>query len=139
MSTPSKTKSPKALSMMENFWDTDIFDNANEPLHAVNIRDRENKLKIEIAAPGFKKGNFKIAIDNGLLTIMAESSREDSILDEDYTRMEFSRSSFAGSFVLPKEVSADHISAKYRRGLLTINLKKLNKLKAEEKRVKVAK
>ncbi|MFP5081751.1 Hsp20/alpha crystallin family protein [Pedobacter sp. JCM 36344] len=138
MSSLSKTtKSSKACSMMENFWDTEVFNNASDPSHPVNIRERDHKFKIEIAAPGFKKRDFKVSVDNDLLTILAESNREDGILDEDYTRMEFSRSSFTGSFSLPKNVSSDRISANYRNGLLTINLKKSGKFEPGKRVVKV--
>ncbi len=139
MSIPSKsTKSIKIFSITENFWDTDTFGNEGDPCHGVNIRERDNKIKMEIAAPGFKKGNFKISTDEDQLTIMAESNREDSVLDEDYTRMEFSRSSFTGSFKLPENVSADHISAKYRNGLLTINLRKSGKFASGKRTIKIS-
>ncbi|MGY4386472.1 HSP20 family protein [Pedobacter sp. UYP24] len=139
MSSPSKsTKSLKTASILENFWDTDTFGNAGDPFHGVNIRDRDSKIKMEIAAPGFKKRNFKISTDEDQLTIMAESNRENSVLDEDYTRMEFSRSSFTGSFKLPENVSAEHISASYRNGLLTINLRKSGKFVSGKRTVKIS-
>ncbi|MGY0036457.1 Hsp20/alpha crystallin family protein [Pedobacter sp. NJ-S-72] len=132
-------KSEKTSSMIDNFWKTDVFDNTDEPEHAVNIRDTEAKFKLEVAAPGFKKGDFKITTDNGILTITAESSKEEHKNEENYSRKEFSRSSFTGSFHLPQDVAQDHISATYRKGLLCIDLKKVGLIEPQKREIKVHK
>lgn len=118
--------SPGTL-MTENFWDVDAFSSAGEPKYAVNIKDNPTRYKLEVSAPGFKKNDFKITTDNGMLTINAESSRAKKNDQENYIRKEFSRASFTGSFLLPENVLEDHISAKYDNGLFTISLKKSDK------------
>jgi HSP20 family protein len=127
--------------MMEDFWNTDkFFDKsffAGETLPAVNIKDRKNNYEVEVAAPGFNKGDFKITTDNGLLTISAETSSEQNEEKENYTRKEFSRSSFFRTFTLPENVEEDAINAKYRDGVLTIDLKKTAKSIVNKKEVKV--
>ena len=144
MSTLVKSKSngfPSLRSMMEDFWNTDrLFDKplfTNETLPAVNIRDTKNHYEVEVAAPGFKKDDFKITTENGLLTISAETSNEQSEEKEGYTRKEFSCSSFTRTFNLPEDAKEDGINAKYRDGLLTIHLKKSEKAPSAKKEVKV--
>jgi len=46
-----------------------------EALPAVNIRNNEKNYEIEVAAPGFKKDDFKVTTGNGLLTISAEARK----------------------------------------------------------------
>lgn len=41
---------------------------------AVNISEEENSFEVEVAAPGLKKTDFKINLDNNTLTISSESS-----------------------------------------------------------------
>lgn len=119
---PSKT----AL-MTDNFWNTDTFSNGTEPKYAVNIQDNPGRYRLEVSAPGFKKKDFTILVDNGVLTVTAESRRGENDTRENYIRKEFSQSSFTGSFRLPENVLEDHISAKYHNGLFTIKLKKSDK------------
>jgi len=117
----------KIASMTDNFWNTDTFASGDEPKYAVNIQDKLGRYKLEVSAPGFKKNDFKISTDNGMLTVTAESSRAQNEDRQNYIRKEFSHASFTGSFQLPENVLEDHISAKYHNGLFTINLKKSDK------------
>jgi len=126
---------------MEDFWTADKFFNQpffnGETLPAVNIRENKNHYELEVAAPGFKKEDFKVTTENGLLTISAETSMEKNEEKEKYTRREFSCASFTRTFTLPENVVADDIVAKYRDGLLNIELKKSGKSLVAKKEVKV--
>lgn len=142
MSTLVKTnKFPSLGSMMEDFWGNDKFFNKSffngEPLPAVNIRDKKNHFEVEVAAPGFKKDDFVITTENGLLIISAETSAEENEEKDNYTRREFSCTSFTRTFTLPENVKDDDINAKYRDGLLTIELKKTGKSLSSKKEIKV--
>ena len=142
MSTLVKTNAfPSFRSMMEDFWNTDrFFDKPlfkGEALPAVNIRETKNNYKLEVAAPGFKKDDFKVATENGLLTISAETKTEQNEEKDNYTRREFSCSSFVRTFTLPENVIEDDINATYNDGLLKIELKKNAKSLPAKKEVKV--
>ncbi|MBS1502857.1 MAG: Hsp20/alpha crystallin family protein [Bacteroidetes bacterium] len=144
MSTLVKSKTsgfPSLRSMMEDFWNPDRFLGralfSGETLPAVNIKDNRNHYQVEVAAPGYNKDDFKIITENGLLTISAETSSEQKEEKENYTRREFSRTSFTRTFTLPDDVQADHIDAKYRDGLLTLELKKSAKSVSAKKEVKI--
>jgi HSP20 family protein len=142
MSTLVKTNGvPSLKSMMEDFWNTDRFFEkpffTAETLPAVNIRETKNNFELEVAVPGFKKDDFKITTENGLLTISAETSAEEKEEKENYTRREFSCSSFARTFSLPDNVVEDHINANYHDGLLKIELKKSGKSLTTKKVIKV--
>lgn len=138
---PKTNGAPSLRSMMEDFWNTDkFFDKSffnGETLPAVNIKDTKNHYELEVAAPGFKKDDFKVTTENGLLTISAETSSEKNEENNNYTRKEFSHSSFTRTFSLPEDVQEDDVNAKYRDGVLTIDLKKSGKTPASKKEVKV--
>ncbi|WP_439697864.1 Hsp20/alpha crystallin family protein [Mucilaginibacter sp. AW1-7] len=142
MSTLVKTNGfPSLRSMMEDFWNTDrFFDKSlfsGEQLPAVNIRETKDNFELEVAAPGFKKEDFKISTENGLITISAETSNEQKEEKGNYTRKEFSKTAFTRMFSLPENVTEEKIKASYRDGLLVIDLKKSGKDLTAKKEVKI--
>lgn len=142
MTTLAKTnRFPSLRSMMEDFWNADrFFDRpfANgDTLPAVNIRETKDHYKLDVAAPGFKKEDFKVTLESGLLNISAETSKEEKEENENYTRREFSSSSFSRTFNLPENVEEDNIKANYQDGLLKIEVKKSGKSTPAKKEVKI--
>lgn len=114
-------------SVMEDFFNTDLFNKSfmtAENLPAVNISEDEDSYEIELSAPGFKKEGFKVVSHNHLLTISAETSSEHKERTKNYTRREFSMSSFSRSFALPEDAQENHVKANYNNDLLKITLKK---------------
>jgi HSP20 family protein len=96
---------------------------------SVNIMERADDFRIELAAPGYSKEDFKVEADNGVLTISSEKKTEKQDESDRYTRKEFSYSSFRRSFSLPEHVDAEKISAEYKDGLLTFTLPKREEAK----------
>lgn len=142
MSTLVKSnRFPSLGTMMNDFWNTDKFFNTpffnGETLPAVNIRETKNNFELEVAAPGYKKEYFRISVENGMLTISAETSKETNEENENYTRKEFSCASFTRTFTLPENVKEEDIDAKYKDGLLLMELKKSGKPAVAKKEVKV--
>lgn len=115
-------------NFLSEFFDTEKFFsdrfNANEWIPAVNVCDNEKDYAIEIAAPGMKKEDFKINVENGVLNISAEREENKEEQNKNYTRREFTYNSFSRSFTLPENASEDNISAKYENGLLKLSLEK---------------
>src|SRR6476659_237808 len=112
-------------------WGTSNFSNSDTTLPAVNIKETENSYEVEMAAPGMKKEDFKIELDNNVLTISSEKSEEweDNGKDK-YSRREFSYQSFQRSFSLPKEVvDEENIEAHYESGVLKLTIPKKEEAK----------
>lgn len=126
-------------SLMENFFGRDLFDLGNiaspgATLPAVNIKDTKDSYIVEVAAPGMKKDDFKIKLDNNQLIISSEKETKEEEHEEDYTRKEFSYESFQRSFNLPQSAVADNISAKYSDGVLNITIPKKEEAKQKPSR-----
>ena len=125
---------PVYSRFFDNFFndDLDFFSprfKSNVP--AVNVLEDKDNFTIEVAAPGMNKKDFKVNLDNGIITI--ETSREEKKEQEEknFTRREFSYDAFSRSFTLPESVDSSKIDATYTDGVLKVNLPK-----KEEARVK---
>lgn len=104
----------------------------------VNIYEAANEYKIELAAPGLNKEDFKIELKKDNLSVWAEKKVEHIDAQKDFTRKEFEYSSFARSFVLPEGVDADKISAEYINGILYITIGKLDEANNTHKEIVVS-
>ena len=90
----------------------------------VNISESEKTYIIEIAAPGFEKADFKISVDDQILTIYAEKTNELKEENKKQIRKEHSYRSFKRSFTLDEKTDVAGIDAKYVNGVLTLNVPK---------------
>ncbi len=106
----------------EKFFDSDWLRNQSFP--AVNVKETERNYEIEVAAPGRSKKDFNISAENGILTISSEQKEEKELKEKDYTRKEFSFSSFSRSFSLPENASEEDIKANYADGILKLEISK---------------
>lgn len=89
-----------------------------------NIAETDDEFLVEMAAPGMKREDFNIELDNDTLRIWSEVENTNEEQKESYTRKEFSYQSFNRSFHLPNSVEADKIKAKYKDGLLRLVIPK---------------
>ena len=134
---------PAIPSLLDDFLTRDWLDSSlsnwratGASLPAVNVMETNDDFRIEVAAPGMKRDDFKVELDNNVLTI--SSRREDKNEEKDengnYTRREFSYQSFQRSFSLPEsKVLGDKISARYVDGILYVTVPK-----SEDAKVKPA-
>ncbi len=97
---------------------------------AVNILESDTDYRIEVAAPGLEKGDFKISVNKDILSISAEkpapAEESDKIL-----RREFSFLNFQRGFRLPNSVDVNGIHAAYLNGILTVTLPKREEAKVK--------
>lgn len=126
---------------------SDFFDNENlrfdeffrkDWIPAVNISETDKSYEIEMAAPGLKKEDFHVKVENGILTISTEKKSEKESKDKNYTRKEFNYTSFFRSFTLPENVKEDSIKATYDNGVLKLNVVKTTVNVAKVKEIAVA-
>ena len=104
---------------------------------AVNIKEDDRSYHLEFAAPGFEKDEFKIGLENQVLTVSAEKKSETEDKGKDYTRREFVYSSFQRSFNLPESVNMEEIKAEYKKGILEVTIPKKESAKNPARQVPV--
>jgi HSP20 family protein len=92
------------------------------------VIESEKEYKVELAAPGMKKEDFDVQInENGDLHIKLENKQEKKDEDKNthYLRREFSYTKFEQTLILPEDVDKEKISAKVEHGVLTVDIPKI--------------
>ena len=103
---------------------------------AVNIIEQDTQFLIELAAPGNKKEDFEIEIEDGILSISSSSNKEYNTSEKErFTRHEFSYNCFRRSFTIPESVDVSSIEATYNGGVLLIKLLKLEEALPQPKKL----
>ena len=144
-------------SIFNDFFNSDILVRNSSTVPAINVIETEKEYKVEVAAAGMRKEDFKIHIDseNDLTITMerncnceskdgkeccceddkkkAEECKDgkcDAEKCEDkgrYLRREFSYTRFQQTLILPDDADTEKIEAKVKHGLLKIHIPKKNK------------
>ena len=133
------------MPMMRNNWipavfndlfNTEFMPKASATAPAINVKETDKAYFVELAAPGMKKDDFNVHInDEGNLLIKMEKKDEHKEEDKNarYLRREFSYSRFEQTLILPDDVEKEQIKARVEHGVLTVELPK-----HEEQKVKVS-
>ena len=126
--------------IFEDFFDTNWMDRSNYTAPAINVLEHEGNYELELAAPGMTKDDFKVTLDeSGDLVINMEKKVDGSEKKRGhYLRREFSYSKFQQTMLLPEDADREKISAKVENGVLTVDIPKIVKVKAEDTRRTIA-
>ena len=121
-------------AVFNDFFDTDYMPRANCTAPAINVKETDKAYVVELAAPGMKKEDFNVHVnDEGNLIIKMEKKQENKEEDKSarYLRREFSYSKFEQTLLLPDDVKREDIKAKVEHGVLTVELPKVVEEKAK--------
>ena len=130
-------------SVFDRIFEGDIFERLNRnfsqtntTLPSVNIKENANEFKVELAVPGFNKDDFKLKLNQDLLTISSEKKVESETNEgERFTKREFSYQSFSRSFTLPLTADSERIQANYDNGILVVRIPKKEESKPKPTRL----
>lgn len=131
---------PNILNVMDRFLNDD-YSNFPAANPAVNIIERDKNYTIELMAPGLSKSDFKIELDNELLTISfqkTEEKVEEGTKElEKFIKKEFAVKSFKRTFTVNEKLKVDEISAKYENGILFVEIPKMEVKEKEIKTINI--
>lgn len=110
---------------------------ANELVPAVDISETENEYFIRAALPGINKEDVELTLENGVLTLSAETRNESEQREgERVIRQERNYGKYVRSLKLGKGVDESAVEASYTNGVLEIRIPKAEEVKP--KRIEVA-
>jgi len=123
-------------TVFNDLFASDFMPKANATAPAINVKESDKGYTVELAAPGMKKEDFNVHInDEGNLIIKMEQKQEQKEEDKSvrYLRREFSYTKFEQTLILPDDVKKEDIVARVENGVLTVELPKI-----VEEKVKVS-
>lgn len=92
----------------------------------VNLRETDKSYEMSLIAPGLRKEDFKLNVNDELLTISYEQQEKENngSKEQGWLRKEYKMQSFSRSFRLDDSVDVNNISASYDNGILHLTLPK---------------
>ena len=114
--------------IFNDFFANDWMTRTNATAPAINVIEDDKDYKVEVAAPGMNKEDFKVNVtDDNYLVLTMEKKNESKDKDKKrkYLRREFSYHKFEQSLALPEDVNKDEIKAAVNDGILTIDIPKM--------------
>ena len=130
----------------ESVWDP--FDtlapsllNEREPLNYPQIDMSENDKQITVTAnlPGVNPDQVSVEAEDDFLVLSGSIDKEDEEEDKDrhYYRYEREYGEFRRSIPLPSKIDKDNIKARFKNGVLTIDLPKLPEEQSGRSKIKI--
>lgn len=113
-----------------DFLDNGGMRRPNGTAPAINVLEGHDDYRVEMAAPGMKKEDFRLTVDSeGRLEIQMEKRRGESEAHKAETyrflRREFNYTRFSQTLILPDDVDEKKIGASMSDGILVITLPKV--------------
>lgn len=130
-------------SIFNEFFGNEWLERPNATAPAVNIIENDHDFKVEVAAPGMTKDDFKVDItpENELVISLEKKheQKEEGTQKGTYLRREFSYSQFQQSLLLPDNVEREKITARMEHGVMTIEIpkKKEEEVAAASRRIEI--
>jgi len=106
-----------------------------EGILPVDVRTNDGDIEIEAALPGVRPEDVQITIENGVLTISAETETSTNDENGPFLVKEIRRGSFSRTISLPEGVEADHAEAQFGNGMLHLRIPKAEQLKSRRIRI----
>jgi HSP20 family protein len=120
----------------DNFWNGE--GRLTSQTVPVNVRETDNQYELDVIAPGCKKEDFNVSINDNMLTISFESKTANESSPKDgWVRNEYVQRSFSRTFTLDETVDVNKINATYTDGILHLTLAKNEKAKKVTKNIEI--
>ncbi|SIS43921.1 Hsp20/alpha crystallin family protein [Neptunomonas antarctica] len=107
-------------------------------LPAIDVHETDEKYLVNVDLPGINKEDIHVSMENGVLTVKGETQTEEKEEKEGkMIRRERHVGSYMRQFTVGSEVDPDAIDARFENGVLSLELKKLEKSKPNKLEIKV--
>ena len=104
---------------------------------AVDMYETKDALVVAAELPGLDEKDIHLSIIGDVLSVRGERQWNQEVKQESYYRGERWYGKFERSLPLPMPVQADKVTAKYRDGVLTITLPKVEEIRPKEIKIDV--
>lgn len=103
----------------------------------VDVYQKEDEIVIQSTVAGVEPDDLEINITSESVTIRGKREKIETVEDKNYFYQECFWGRFSRSIILPQEIDSEKATAVLKKGILTIHLPKLDRVKAKKVRIKV--
>lgn len=130
----------RSFGLFDDFFDDPFFNSKKERKNELmimqtDIQDKDGKYLISVDLPGYDKENIDVELENGYLTISANTVKENTVDEEGYIKRERYSGNCRRTFYVGENVSEDDIKAKFENGTLKISVPKEEETKKDKKKL----
>jgi len=104
---------------------------------SVDVREGEKEVSIKAELPGLDEKDVEVTLTDDALTIRGEKKEEKEDKGKDYWHRETSYGSFHRVIPLPEGLNQEKVDARFKNGILTVTLPRLEGAKTKEKKIAV--
>ena len=118
-----------------DFFENRTLEKVGGNVPAINVVETDSEYKLELAAPGMTKDDFKVHLNkDGNLVVELEKKNCGCKEKKEckFLRKEFSFARFTQTLLLPDNADKENIQARVENGILFIDVPKLQRPKNEE-------
>lgn len=91
-------------------------------LPAMDLYESDQAVMLKVELPGFSKDDVQVEIKDHVLTLKGERTRDSTVQEEQYHRLERAYGALQRSFLLPTEIAAEAAAATLKDGVLKLTL-----------------
>ena len=103
----------------------------------IDVYDEGDKIVVKAELPGLTKDDVEITVKDRELVIRGEKRKEEEVKEENYYYSERSFGKFVRTIRLPVDIKTEEVKAKFKNGILEIELPKVEEAKPKEIKVEV--
>jgi len=104
---------------------------------ALDVRENDKEISIQVELPGMDEKDVEVLLTENSLTLKGEKKEEKEDQGKGYYHLERSYGSFQRVIPLPEGIDAKKAEAKFKNGVLSISLPKVEQTKAKAKKIEI--
>jgi HSP20 family protein len=104
----------------------------------LDVVENEEGYVVKASVPGISPDDVEITIEENVLSIKGEFSKDSETEEETYLIRERRAGGFGRSIRFPVEVNVEAVDATYENGVLTLNVPKVEEVKPKRVAIKVS-
>lgn len=128
----------------ERMFDRFFSDFAVEPMRAfggfspdIDLVEKDDRYLLTAELPGLDEKEVEVTLNNEYITIRGEKKEEKEDRSGSYYYAERRYGRFERTIPLPAEVDVDKVKAHFKKGLLTVELPKSERVLKESRKIKI--
>ena len=106
---------------------------------SMDVFETEDRIVAEVELPGIEPDKVDVSVEDSTLTVSGSREFTDQLKDENVHRVERRYGAFARAITLPQTADTEKVEAKFDKGVLRVEVPKVERAKPKRIEIKAAK